>query len=44
MFDYDVDFAPPALLGIGGSTWIALGLASVLVWGWVLVLAWRMMG
>jgi hypothetical protein len=43
MYDYDTDFAPPALVGLGASTWIALVLGAVLSWGWIAALVWRMM-
>jgi hypothetical protein len=42
MIDLDTSFEPDAMLGIGILGWIALGLGSLLVWGWIAALAWRM--
>jgi hypothetical protein len=44
MWNGDTNFGPPALLGLSFSGWIALGLASLLLWGWIATLAWRIVG
>jgi hypothetical protein len=44
MLDYDVDFAPPGLLGLGLAGWIALGLGSLLLWSSIAVWFWRIFG
>ena len=43
MLDLDTDFAPPRL-AVGWPVLLVLGLASLLLYSWLAVLAWRVIG
>lgn len=44
MYEFDTDFAPPSMLGLSVLTWATLVLASAILWGEMLALAWRIIG